>query len=116
MDGNTIRHKEITGTKAGSSARKIRTAHDEILLHLQKDDIVAIEFFALEGQDTNRIASGYNWGSRLAVDRICTNGFISPEPNRLKQFLNVSEWEGEKNLRRIRKAKRGYKAMPSKRK
>lgn len=105
IDGEVLKDKELTGTKGGSSAQKIRTAHDEILLHLHTADVVAIEFFALDGQDTNRIASGYNWASRLAVDRVCTDDFISPEPIRLKQFVNVSEWEGEKKTKANPKGK-----------
>lgn len=93
-DGNLLRAKEITGIKA-DTPRMIRTLHDEVYRHLLDEDVVAIEGFALDAQDTNKVSSGCNWAARLATDRMI-GSFISPRPNQLKKFVNVSEWIGEK--------------------
>lgn len=89
--GNVLRAKELTGVKS-DTPHMIRTLHDEIWRHLYQDDLVAIEGFALDAQDTNKVSSGCNWAARMATDRK-VGSFISPRPNQLKKFVNVTEWE-----------------------
>lgn len=90
--GNVLRAKELTGVKS-DTPHMIRTLHDEIWRHLYQDDLVAIEGFALDAQDTNKVSSGCNWAARMATDRK-VGTFISPRPNQLKKFVDVSEWTG----------------------
>jgi crossover junction endodeoxyribonuclease RuvC len=89
--GNVLRAKELTGVKS-DTPHMIRTLHDEIWRHLYQDDLVAIEGFALDAQDTNKVSSGCNWAARMATDRK-VGAFISPRPIQLKKFVDVSEWE-----------------------
>lgn len=90
--GNLLRAKELTGVKS-DTPHMIRTLHDEIWRQLQPDDNVAIEGFALDAKDTNKVSSGCNWAARMATDRK-VGGFISPRPSQLKKFVDVSEWTG----------------------
>lgn len=102
LDGNgeVLTAKVLTGTKGGSTERKVMTLHDEVMRHLRPTDAVAVEWFALNARDTNKASSGNNWGARLAAERVCKNGiFISPLPGSVKDFVNVSEWEGEKKTK-----------------
>ncbi|MBO2943630.1 hypothetical protein JJQ72_06510 [Paenibacillus sp. F411] len=102
-DGTLLRAKEITGIKA-DTPRMVRTLHDEILRHLKPGDVVGIEGFALDAQDTNKVSSGCNWAARMATDRVI-GSFVSPRPNQLKKYVNVSEWVGEPGSKKRLKGK-----------
>jgi crossover junction endodeoxyribonuclease RuvC len=93
-NGEILRVKELTGS-GDSDASKMRTLHDEVYRHLKPDDMVAIEDFALDAYDTNRVASGYNHASRMATDRV-VGSFMKVGTGQLKKFVNVSEFEGDK--------------------
>ncbi|WP_336774242.1 hypothetical protein [Paenibacillus sp. MMO-58] len=103
ITGAWVKAKELTGV-GSETPRKIRTLHDEILLHLHADDQVAIEGFALEAADTNKVSSGCNWAARLAADRK-VGGFNVAETTQLKKFVNVSEWTGVKGSKKRLKGK-----------
>ena len=103
QDGTLLRAKEITGVQA-DTPRMVRTLHDEILRHLKPEDVVSIEGFALDAQDTNKVSSGCNWAARMATDRVI-GSFISPRPNQLKKYVNVSEWVGEPGSKKRLKGK-----------
>lgn len=92
--GNVLLAKEISGVSGGSSERRIRTLHDEVYRHLKAGDRIAVEWFALDAQDTNKTSSGANWAARMAADRVADGEIISPLPGDVKAWVGVDAWEG----------------------
>lgn len=97
-NGELLRAKEIKGD-GPTAVRKIRSLANEIYQHLQPNDAVCIEGFALDARDTNKVSSGNGWAARMAADR-AGRKYIEATPSQLKKFVNVSEWSGIKGSKK----------------
>ncbi|WP_428909434.1 hypothetical protein [Niallia sp. Krafla_26] len=69
------------------------TQIDEIMDHIQKDDLIVIEGFGFNSQQAIQLG-GIGWGVRMALHR---RGFTYYEvaPNAVKKFVGVTGWTGE---------------------
>lgn len=95
-DGKLIGWKELKA-KGDTAAARINDNLNNVYKLLRADDVVCIEGFAMEAKfDTGKVASGHNWGARLAIDRKVGN-FEIATPNQLKNFVMVAEWEQDPN-------------------
>lgn len=90
--GQVLRAKELTGTGTKDPARMI-TLIDEVIDHIQKNDIIVIEGFGFATQQGIQLG-GIGWGIRMALTR---RGFKYYEvaPNAVKKFVSVTGWTGE---------------------
>ncbi|MBO1003139.1 crossover junction endodeoxyribonuclease RuvC [Pseudogracilibacillus auburnensis] len=83
--GQVLRSKELTGIGNKDPVRMI-TLIDEVIRHIEKDDIIVIESFAFmaKGQYVVQLG-GIGWGIRMALVR---RGFkyIEVAPGQLKKF------------------------------
>ncbi|TCZ76085.1 hypothetical protein E0485_14660 [Paenibacillus albiflavus] len=81
--GNVIRGKELTGVGKVDPKRMI-TLIDEIMDHIQPDDVIVIEGFGFASQQAIQLG-GIGWGIRMALHR---RGFsyIEASPSQLKKY------------------------------
>ncbi|GIP38591.1 hypothetical protein J31TS4_18710 [Paenibacillus sp. J31TS4] len=91
--GNVLREKELTGV-GSADPRRMVTMIDEIMVHLQPEDVVCIEGFGFASQQAVQ-NGGIGWGIRMAMFR---RGWKYTEiaPNTLKSFIGCTGWTGEK--------------------
>lgn len=90
--GQVLRAKELTGTGSKDPIRMI-TLIDEVMAHIQKDDIIVIEGFGFATQQGIQLG-GIGWGIRMALTRR-GHKYLEVAPNALKKFVNVTGWTGE---------------------
>lgn len=90
--GQVLRAKELTGTGKKDPMRMI-TLIDEVMDHMQKGDMIAIEGFGFATQQGIQLG-GIGWGLRMHLTR---RGFKYHEvaPNAVKKFVSVTGWTGE---------------------
>lgn len=90
--GQILRAKELTGTGSQDPVRMI-TLIDEVMDHVQKDDLIVIEGFGFATQQGIQLG-GIGWGVRMSLTR---RGFKYYEvaPNAVKKFVSVTGWTGE---------------------
>lgn len=81
--GQVLRAKELTGVGSMDPKRMI-TLIDEVMDHIQKDDIIVIEGFGFATQQGIQLG-GIGWGMRMALTR---RGFKYTEvsPSQVKKF------------------------------
>lgn len=65
--GNVERAKELTGI-GGQDPKRMSTLIDEIMAHLQPDDVICIEGFGFASQQAIQLG-GIGWGIRMAIYR-----------------------------------------------
>lgn len=90
--GQVLREKEITGIGT-VDPKRMRTMIIDLMDHIQKDDIIAIEGFGFASQQAVQ-NGGIGWGIRMALDGRKMN-YIEVAPNAVKKYVNVSGWVGE---------------------
>lgn len=107
-DGQVLRAKELTGI-GKEDPKRMATMIDEIMEHLQKNDLIAIEGFGYASQQAIQ-NGGIGWGIRMALLR---RGYKYYEvaPNAVKKFVDVSGWVGEKGSKERLKGKEKKKAV-----
>lgn len=66
-DGNALRQKELTGV-GSLDPKRMSTLIDEIVAHLQPDDVICIEGFGFASQQAIQLG-GIGWGIRMAMYR-----------------------------------------------
>lgn len=95
--GQVLREKEITGI-GNVDPKRMRTMIVDVMDHIQKDDIIAIEGFGFASQQAVQ-NGGIGWGIRMALDARKIN-YIEVAPNALKKYIGVTGWTGEKGKKR----------------
>ncbi|USK54386.1 hypothetical protein LIS82_22975 [Cytobacillus solani] len=97
--GQVLREKELTGI-GDLDPKRMRTLIDEVIEHIKKDDIVAIEGFGFASQQAIQ-NGGIGWGIRMALDARKIS-YIEVAPNALKKYVGVTGFIGEKgNKKRL---------------
>lgn len=83
--GSVLRAKELTGVGSHDPKRMI-TMIDDIMAHIQKEDVICIEGFGFASQQAIQLG-GIGWGIRMALTR---RGFtyIEPSPSQLKKYAS----------------------------
>lgn len=98
-DGEVLREKEITGV-GKVDPKRMRTMIVDLMAHIQKDDVIAIEGFGFASQQAVQ-NGGIGWGIRMALDARKLS-YIEVAPNALKKYVGVTGWKGEKgNKKRL---------------
>lgn len=82
-DGNVLRQKELTGVGDADPKRMV-TLIDEIMAHLQPDDLVCIEGFGFASQQAVQ-NGGIGWGIRMAMFRRGWS-YVEVAPSQLKKY------------------------------
>ncbi|WP_312093746.1 hypothetical protein [Niallia sp.] len=90
--GQILREKEITGIGT-VDPKRMRTMIVDVMDHIHKDDIIAIEGFGFASQQAIQ-NGGIGWGIRMALDARKIN-YIEVAPNALKKYVGVTGWTGE---------------------
>lgn len=91
-DGEVVREKEITGV-GKVDPKRMRTMIVDLMTHIQKDDVIAIEGFGFASQQAVQ-NGGIGWGIRMALDARKLS-YIEVAPNALKKYVGVTGWTGE---------------------
>lgn len=106
--GELLKVKEITGV-GNKDPYRMATLIDEIVAHIQKDDLIVIEGFGYASQQAIQLG-GIGWGIRMALLR---RGFTYYDvaPNAVKKFVNITGWIGEPGKKRRLKGKEKKKAV-----
>lgn len=81
--GTVLRAKELTGAGTQDPKRMV-TLIDEIMAHIQKDDVIAIEGFGFASQQAIQLG-GIGWGIRMALFRRGIP-YIEVPPTSVKKF------------------------------
>lgn len=84
-EGNVLRAKELTGSGSEDPKRMV-TLIDEVMRHLQPDDVICIEGFGFASQQAIQLG-GIGWGIRMALFRRGWK-YIEIAPNQLKKFAS----------------------------
>ncbi|MDR4318415.1 Uncharacterised protein [Niallia circulans] len=92
-----LKEKEITGIGT-VDPKRMRTMIIDVMDHIKKDDIIAIEGFGFASQQAVQ-NGGIGWGIRMALDARKMN-YIEVAPNALKKYVGVTGWTGEKGSKR----------------
>lgn len=95
--GQIVREKELTGI-GSVDPKRMRTLIDEVMAHIKKDDIIAIEGFGFASQQAIQ-NGGIGWGIRMALDARKIS-YIEVAPNALKKYVGVTGWTGEKGSKK----------------
>jgi len=95
--GQVLKEKEITGIGA-VDPKRMRTMIVDIMAHIQKDDVIAIEGFGFASQRAVQ-NGGIGWGIRMALDARKIN-YIEVAPDALKKYVAVTGWTGEKGSKK----------------
>ena len=90
--GQILREKEIIGIGT-VDPKRMRTMIIDVMDHIRKDDIIAIEGFGFASQQAVQ-NGGIGWGIRMALDARKIN-YIEVAPNALKKYVGVTGWTGE---------------------
>jgi crossover junction endodeoxyribonuclease RuvC len=90
--GEILKGKEITGIGT-VDPKRMRTMIIDLMAHVQKDDVIAIEGFGYASQQAVQ-NGGIGWGVRMALDARKIN-YIEVAPNSLKKYVGVTGWVGE---------------------
>lgn len=90
--GEILKEKEITGIGT-VDPKRMRTMIIDLIAHIQKDDVIAIEGFGYASQQAVQ-NGGIGWGVRMALDARKLN-YIEVAPNSLKKYVGVTGWVGE---------------------
>lgn len=90
--GEVLKEKEITGV-GSVDPKRMRTMIIDLIAHVQKDDVIAIEGFGYASQQAVQ-NGGIGWGVRMALDARKIN-YIEVAPNSLKKYVGVTGWVGE---------------------
>jgi len=90
--GHVLKEKEITGI-GKVDPKRMRTMIIDVMDHIQKDDVIAIEGFGFASQQAIQ-NGGIGWGIRMALDARKIN-YIEVAPNALKKYVGVTGWTGE---------------------
>lgn len=80
-----LRAKELTGVGKDDPKRMV-TLIDEVIRHLQPDDVVCIEGFGFASRQAIQLG-GIGWGIRMAMFRRGWN-YIDVAPAQLKKFAS----------------------------
>ncbi|RVT67679.1 hypothetical protein [Niallia taxi] len=97
--GQVLREKEITGI-GSVDPKRMRTMIVDLMAHIQKGDVIAIEGFGFKSQQAVQ-NGGIGWGIRMALDARKIP-YIEVAPNALKKYVGVTGWTGEKgNKKRL---------------
>ncbi|MDK8641317.1 hypothetical protein [Niallia taxi] len=91
-NGQVMREKEITGIGT-IDPKRMRTMIVDLMAHIQKDDVIAIEGFGFASQQAVQ-NGGIGWGIRMALDARKLS-YIEVAPNALKKYVGVTGWTGE---------------------
>lgn len=91
--GNILKAKELTGI-GKQDPHRMATQIDEIMDHIQKDDLIVIEGFGFNSQQAIQLG-GIGWGIRMALHRRGLT-YYEVAPNAVKKFVGVTGWTGEK--------------------
>jgi len=107
-NGNVLKAKELTGA-GDKDPYRMTTMIDEIMAHIQKDDVIVIEGFGFNSQQAIQLG-GIGWGIRMGL---CRRGFHYYEaaPNAVKKYVGVTGWIGEKGNKVRLKDKEKKKAV-----
>lgn len=92
-DGTVLKAKELMGI-GDKDPKRMVTLIDDIVEHVQKDDLIVIEGFPFATQRA-MFAGGLHHGIR---NELFKRGFkyYDVAPNAVKKFVNVTGWIGEK--------------------
>ncbi|MEK5055888.1 hypothetical protein MHH96_21080 [Niallia sp. FSL K6-0212] len=90
--GHVLKEKEITGI-GKVDPKRMRTMIIDVMDHIKKDDVIAIEGFGFASQQAIQ-NGGIGWGIRMALDARKIN-YIEVAPNALKKYVGVTGWTGE---------------------
>jgi crossover junction endodeoxyribonuclease RuvC len=97
--GHVLKEKEITGI-GKVDPKRMRTMIIDVMDHIKKDDVIAIEGFGFASQQAIQ-NGGIGWGIRMALDARKLS-YIEVAPNALKKYIGVTGWTGETgNKKRI---------------
>lgn len=107
-NGEVLRAKELTGVGKQDPYR-MATMIDEIMDHLQKEDVIVVEGFGFNSQQAIQLG-GIGWGIRMALLRR-NFPYYEVAPNAVKKFVNVTGWTGEKGSKQRLTGKEKKKAM-----
>ena len=108
-DGQVLRAKELMGVGSKDPIRMI-TLIDEVIRHIEKDDLIVIEGFGFASQQAIQ-SGGIGWGMRMALARRGMK-YIEVAPNALKKFVGVTGWKGETgNKQRLQGAEKKNAVM-----
>lgn len=83
QDGRVLRAKELTGVGDKDPGR-MATLIDEVMRHLQPDDVICIEGFGFASQQAIQLG-GIGWGIRMAMYRRGIS-YIEVSPAGVKKF------------------------------
>lgn len=83
--GKVVRAKELTGV-GSKDPKRIVTLIDEVIRHLQPDDVVCIEGFGFASRQAIQLG-GIGWGIRMAMFRRGWK-YIEVAPAQLKKFAS----------------------------
>ncbi|OUM85664.1 MAG: hypothetical protein BAA01_09335 [Bacillus thermozeamaize] len=83
--GNVVRAKELTGV-GGSDPKRMVTLIDEVMRHLQPEDIICIEGFGFASQQAIQLG-GIGWGIRMALYRRGI-AYTEVSPSQVKKFAS----------------------------
>jgi crossover junction endodeoxyribonuclease RuvC len=98
-DGTVLKAKELMGI-GDKDPKRMVTLINDIMEHVQKDDLIVIEGFPFATQRA-MFAGGLHHGIR---NELFKRGFkyFEVAPNAVKKFVNVTGWVGEKgNKKRL---------------
>ncbi|TYS68676.1 hypothetical protein FZC76_06945 [Sutcliffiella horikoshii] len=95
--GEVIRAKELTGVGSVDPKRMI-TLINEVISHIQPDDIICIEGFPFSTQKA-MFAGGLHHGIRNEIYKRKLS-YYEAAPNAVKKFVNITGWEGEKGSKK----------------
>lgn len=97
--GEVLVQKELTGI-GSIDPKRMRTMIDDVMDHIRKDDVIALEGFGFASQRAVQ-NGGIGWGIRMALDARKMN-YIEVAPDALKKYVAVTGWTGEKgNKKRL---------------
>lgn len=91
--GRVLVAKEIEGI-GDKDPRRMLTMIDEIMLHVQRDDVINIENFGFNSQQAVQMG-GIGWGIRMRLYAL-RMPYTDVAPASLKSFIGVTGWKGEK--------------------
>ena len=83
--GQVVRAKELTGVGTSDPKRMV-TLIDEVMRHLQPDDVICIEGFGFASQQAIQLG-GIGWGIRMALFRRGWK-YTDVAPGQLKKFAS----------------------------
>ncbi|MGD6832556.1 hypothetical protein ACQCT5_10355 [Sutcliffiella halmapala] len=103
-----LREKELTGIGSVDPKRMV-TLINEVVAHLQPEDIICIEGFPFSTQKA-MFAGGLHHGIRNELYKRKL-GYYEVAPNAVKKFVNITGWEGEKGSKKRLTGKAKKKAV-----